>query len=129
MRRTCTRGVVAQLLLGDVESAIDTLQAASTSGATGDTLFDLSAAYAAAAIGGLGDRTGAMALDAADRGLPTAPLNPQGLWNRFVALEFLGLVQQATEAADAYLSVDSESPWADEMRIRRERLQEMLYAV
>jgi hypothetical protein len=41
---------------------------------------------------------------------------PQALWNRALALEYLGRYQEAIAAWNAYLRVDPESLWAEEAR-------------
>lgn len=62
------------------------------------------------------------ALADADAALRIDARLPEGLFNRALILERLGLTQAAREAWQRFLDVDPASPWADEARERMKRL-------
>lgn len=62
------------------------------------------------------------ALAAADRALALEPRLAEGLFNRALILEKLGVQEQARAAWQRYLEVDGASPWANEARARMARL-------
>jgi CHAT domain-containing protein len=89
-----------------------------------DSLSDLAAAYLAR-----GEKEGqpfdfVLALNAADRALAEQPGLPEALFNRAEALTRLQLTRQATEAWDAYLSIDPSSDWAADAKRHHRELQE-----
>jgi CHAT domain-containing protein len=59
------------------------------------------------------------ALDAALEALEFDSLNPAALFNAALALQSLAVDGEAVRAWNAYLEVDSASPWANEARRRR----------
>jgi tetratricopeptide (TPR) repeat protein len=63
------------------------------------------------------------ALAHADRAIRIDGALSEALFNRALILERLGLTQQARDAWDRYLKVDSSSSWANEGREHRARLQ------
>jgi CHAT domain-containing protein len=63
-------------------------------------------------------RVVARALAAADRALEIAPGRVEAMFNRAVALEALSLREPALVAWRRYLTADSDSPWAAEVRER-----------
>lgn len=62
------------------------------------------------------------ALDAYQAVLRREPKNETASFNTAVALETLGLNREAAAACQRYLSIDSKSPWADEIRERLARI-------
>lgn len=59
------------------------------------------------------------AYETAEQALRREPRNLAALYNRALALDRLGLVDEAARDWQAYLAVDSISPWADEAGRRR----------
>jgi tetratricopeptide (TPR) repeat protein len=84
---------------------------------------DLAAAQSAAALRHGRQSLLPEALASADRALRIDPRLAVALFNRAVILERLGLPREARKAWDAYLAVDSTSPWAEEARRRRDSAQ------
>ena len=62
------------------------------------------------------------ALAAADRALELDPRNAEALFNRAVAVERIGLTEEARAAWQAYLAVDGTTEWAREAREHVARL-------
>ncbi|HEX6324880.1 MAG TPA: zf-HC2 domain-containing protein, partial [Vicinamibacterales bacterium] len=113
----------AELVLGDPETAIETLDRAllanpSLAGARND----LAAAYLE-----IWRRTGdasaaTRSWDHAERALQLEPLLPEALFNKARAIQSLGLTDAARRAWNRYLEVDATSEWADEARAELMRL-------
>lgn len=100
-----------------LDRSISSLQtAARVSDRPGAALADLAAAHLVRA----GRRQSAQdlveALDAAERALESEPGNAAALFNRALALEWLGVDAQAAGAWRAFLASDSTSEWAGEAR-------------
>ncbi len=57
-----------------------------------------------------------LALEAAERAVRAAPDRPEPLFNRALALEKAGLVDQSIAGWGRYLAHDDSSPWAEEAR-------------
>jgi CHAT domain-containing protein len=100
-----------------LDRSITSLQsAARVSDRPGPALADLAAAHLVRA----GQRQSAydlvQALDAAEGALEAEPGNVAALFNRALALEWLGVDAQAAGAWRAFLAADSTSDWAAEAR-------------
>jgi len=115
---------MGHLVLGKYDAAVRDLEAAvDLDPSDGLAHLDLGAALlerfraAAQAI------DAAQALEATERGLATMQSNPQGLFNRGLALEANGRLEDAIRAWDEYLAIDAHSQWANEARERRERIR------
>ena len=123
---------VAFVLLGEIDQAVDALQRADAMEPDDPAvLADLSAALVArasqsAARGDAGASSSGedwpRALEAAEQSLAIAPERPEPAFNRALALQALGLATQAKEAWQAYLALDSASPWAEDARRHLARL-------
>jgi tetratricopeptide (TPR) repeat protein len=112
----------AQLLLRDYDGAIASLRDAVSAAPSARAESDLAAALIARAAS---QRTSAdlqVALDAASTALTRDSNSREALFNRAMALELLGLTEQATEAWRAYLKSDATGAWADEARAHLQRL-------
>jgi CHAT domain-containing protein/tetratricopeptide (TPR) repeat protein len=81
-------------------------------------LVDLSAAYLVRAERTLNSKDLVVALESAERALLRDPRNVPALFNKALALEWMGVHEQAAKAWAAYLRVDSTSEWAAEARRR-----------
>jgi tetratricopeptide (TPR) repeat protein len=87
---------------------------------TANALVDLAAAHLVRAERLQTARDLIMAVDAADRALEVDSLNVAARWNLAVALDALGLEEEAARAWAAMLAIDPTSPWAvDVSRVRR----------
>ena len=108
---------VAQLVLGEFDEAVRTLEDAAGK-APGGALVqsDLSAALAARGRRQETSSDFARSLAAADRALTADPRLPEAYFNRALALEALSLDAEARAAWRAYLLRDPEGPWASEAR-------------
>lgn len=108
---------VAQLLLGDVDDAIRTLETAVAGGASDETLHsDLAAAYASRAASMDRAEDWPRSLEFAERSIRINSSRSEAYFNKALALEALSLRQQARDAWNQYLERDADSPWADEAR-------------
>jgi tetratricopeptide (TPR) repeat protein len=115
---------VASLLAGDVEGAITSLEAAAAfPDADARVLGDLAAAHAERWRHTREAADAVAALDAAERALLHTPADPVARFNHALAVDALGLRDQAIARWRAYLEVDNTSPWADEARERLARLE------
>jgi tetratricopeptide (TPR) repeat protein len=114
---------VAELILGDAESAVVHLERARGEQPSARLLSDLSAAYLAR--GSNVDRSaGATALERAEAAIALDPRLPEAYFNRALALEYLGRRDRARAAWDDYVRVDPSSEWSGEARRRARRLSE-----
>jgi hypothetical protein len=113
---------VAELLLGDADAAIKTLERARSLENSAPILSDLAAAYIALGTGRRDEEALRRALDAATSSIELAPDRPEPYFNRAVALEGLDDRPGAIDAWAAYLQRDAASPWADEARRRQAAL-------
>lgn len=114
---------IAQVLLGDVDGAIDSLSSAvQLDSSNASTLADLAAAHLARFTerGSAADLPAA--LERLEQALGHDPDQREALFNRGQVLEALGLRTEARSAWEAYLERDSTSLWADEARRRRQSL-------
>lgn len=111
----------AYLLSGHHESALETLAAIAARG-DADALSDLAAAQLESSIRHRSPRLLAEALASADRALRARADHVEALFNRALALERLGLRDDARLAWERYLAVDATSDWSHEARGRHRRL-------
>jgi tetratricopeptide (TPR) repeat protein len=113
---------VASLLSADPEAAIVRLRTVAERTGEATAWSDLAAAHYDLAIR-LGRASEyAEARKAAERALKIEPRLPEALFNRALALERIGLTDDARAAWKRYLEVDSGSAWASEARRRLEAL-------
>jgi tetratricopeptide (TPR) repeat protein len=109
----------AALVAGDSSRAIDILEAASKANPNdAKILSDLSAAYLTQASLTNNTENAARALAMANRALEIDRLMPEAMFNRALALQTIGQVDDARTAWQAYLTIDDRSGWADEARAR-----------
>jgi len=85
-------------------------------------LVDLAAAHMVRAEREQNARDLVAAIDYADEALALEPRNLAANYNSALAKQALGLDEEAERAWDAYLSIDSTSPWAGEARRRKRAL-------
>ena len=115
---------VAQLLLGEYEAAVATLDTA-----VAESPDDVSAlSDAAAALLARGDafdraQDYPRALDAAERALGRDRSHAPALFNKALALEKMNVRDAAIAAWDDYLQIDGGSNWSREARDRRARIE------
>lgn len=115
---------VASLIAGDVDGAITSLEAAAARPDADARVFgDLAAAHAERWRRTREAADAVAALDAAERALLLTPGDPVARFNQALAVEALGLRDQAIARWRAYLDVDATSPWAEEARERLARLE------
>lgn len=115
---------IARLLTGDESQAVQRIEAAT--GKQRDNAWYWSDLAAARLSQGRSDRDPhafALSLAAADRALRIDPQSPEALFNRAIALDSLGLHDEAVAAYRKYLEIDTASPWAAEVRERLSRLE------
>lgn len=104
-----------------LERAISTLrQAAALTDRPAAALADLAAALIARAERTQAPRDLLEAYETAERSLRHEPRNPAALFNRALALDRFGLVDETAKDWQAYLALDSTSAWAEEARRRRQ---------
>lgn len=114
---------LAQLLLGDSDAAVSTLENLSLDHLTPALLANLGAAYGARAASAADPSDWFRALTYSERALLTAPVSAEALFNRALALEALRLREEAIAAWQIYLEEDRRSEWSAEAR---EHLDELL---
>jgi hypothetical protein len=107
---------VAQLLSAQRDDAIRELEAAAQNSNDARTWSDLAAAHYVSAMRDDAPAQLTLALKAADKGLELQRDLPEGLFNRALILERLGLRDPALAAWKRYLAIDASSPWANEAR-------------
>jgi CHAT domain-containing protein/tetratricopeptide (TPR) repeat protein len=113
---------LSELLIGSgegksLERSISYLQIASRlDGQPGPVLADLAAAYLVRAERAHTPRDLLAAIEAAEEALEREPRNRAALFNRALALQRFGLVEEAARGWRDYLAADSASVWADEAR-------------
>ena len=109
----------AALISGDPNRAISILEAASKANPTdAKILSDLSAAYLTQASVTSNTEAASRALAMANRALEIDRLMPEAMFNRALALQTIGQIDDARTAWQAYLTIDDRSGWADEARTR-----------
>ena len=114
---------VAQVLLGDLDDGIQTLEEAVLEAPTDAGLMsDLGAAYAARARADGQAESWSKSLEWSERALRVAPALPEARFNRALSLEGLGLSAQALEAWRSYLEADPDGPWSADAQTHVTRL-------
>ena len=109
----------AALVSGDPNRAISILEAASKANPNdAKILSDLSAAYLTQASLTSNTEAASRALAMANRALEIDRLMPEAMFNRALALQTIGQIDDARAAWQAYLTIDDRSGWADEARAR-----------
>jgi tetratricopeptide (TPR) repeat protein len=109
----------AALVSGDPNRAISILEAASKANPNdAKILSDLSAAYLTQASLTNNTENASRALAMANRALEIDRLMPEAMFNRALALQTIGQIDDARAAWQAYLTIDDRSGWADEARTR-----------
>lgn len=109
----------AALIAGDADRAITILDAASrTHPDDAKILSDLSAAYLVKAERTTSRADASSALAMANRALEIERLLPEAMFNRALALQTLGQIEDARTAWQGFLTIDDRSGWADEARAR-----------
>jgi len=107
----------AALVSGDPNRAISILEAASKANPNdAKILSDLSAAYLTQASLTNSTENASRALAMANRALEIDRLMPEAMFNRALALQTIGQIDDARAAWQAYLTIDDRSGWADEAR-------------
>jgi CHAT domain-containing protein len=107
-----------------LDEPVSSLQrAAKLDGGSARLLGDLSAAYLVRAGRTQNPRDLLEAITSADEALTVDPGSPAARFNLALALDWLGLNDQAREAWVQYLTVDSKSGWAREARSRLRALE------
>ncbi len=115
---------VAQLLLGQHQNAVESLErAVESSPARADILSDLSAAYLERARVTSAAEDWPKALATAEKAIRANPNDLSAWFNRACAIESFGVSSAGREAWNDYLQRDSQSPWATEARERLSRLK------
>ncbi|HZP48958.1 MAG TPA: zf-HC2 domain-containing protein [Vicinamibacterales bacterium] len=108
---------IAHLVVGDIERAVTTLEAAANEPtADAATFSDLAAAYLARGAARGGTRDAVAAVTAAERAIGLNPTLAEASFNRADALERAGRPEEALAAWEAFLRIDATSGWADEAR-------------
>jgi CHAT domain-containing protein/tetratricopeptide (TPR) repeat protein len=113
----------AMLLTGDSDGAIDVLARAANRERSADIWSDLAVAHIAAE-----EKTGNPlhaldAISAADQALSIDPRHAAATFNRAVALQHLGLLQESAAVWRKYLSLDSHSPWSLEAHTAAQQIE------
>jgi CHAT domain-containing protein len=110
---------IAYLVTGDASHAVLVLEeAADQTKDNAQILCDLSAAYLMRATRNNEPQDFGKALTMADRAVKVDPRLAEGWFNRASVLEHLSLWDEARQAWQDYLKVDSKSGWAEEARNR-----------
>jgi tetratricopeptide (TPR) repeat protein len=110
---------IAAIVAGQPDRAITILEAASQQQPTSATILnDLSAAYLVLAERNQSNSDAGRGLATANRALEIERLMPEALFNRALALQILGMTDDARTAWQSYLTIDDRSGWADEARAR-----------
>lgn len=121
------RGIV-HLALKEAEPAVADLQAAlALAPADPRLLNDLAVALWLHSLETDDPRPLATALETLEKAMAEAAVQgtelPEVMFNRALLLSHLGLHRSANDAWDAYLSIDSGSPWASEAQLWQRRVQ------
>ncbi|HKB09048.1 MAG TPA: zf-HC2 domain-containing protein [Vicinamibacterales bacterium] len=115
---------VASIVVGDLDRAIPMIErAVSFPPPNPRYLTDLAAAYLARAARDSRHQDLVKALAVADRAVKPDPALAEALFNRALALDQLGLVEDARGAWQEYLRADADSGWAEEARQHLRRVQ------
>lgn len=104
-------------------------RSAELSGDSVAALADLAGALIVRAERGQATRDLLEAYEMAERAVSREPRDPEALYNRALALDRLGLVDETAAAWTEYLHADWTSAWADEARRRLQRVRTLAAAV
>ena len=115
---------VAHLLINQNAESLEKLASAAGDSKDARIWNDLAAAYLAVAAGGGEKAALSRALAAADRAIQLDADRPEAYFNRALILEELNLRDQAREAWQKYLELDSSSPWSIEARQSLKKLDD-----
>lgn len=115
---------VAQLLLGQLDGAVQSLTAAAEGSNDPAVLSDLAAAYVTRAT--LTDQAGdwPQALTAASRSVDTGTRLTEALFNRALAAEALGLKANAERYWEEFLAAEPDADWRAEANEHLQRLRQ-----
>jgi CHAT domain-containing protein len=114
---------IAYLVVGDVSRAVSVLEEAADQPKPDARIFsDLSAAYFVRAGRSNQPQDFARALTMAERAVKANDRLAEAWFNRACTLERMSLAEQARQAWQDYLKIDSSSPWAEEARGRLKTL-------
>src|SRR5262249_32319124 len=107
---------IADLVVGELDAAIDELNQAAVDHPRAETFSDLSAAYLRRFVrqGRTPDAEAARSM--AERAISASPTLAEPYFNQAWALETLKRNDDAVSAWRQYLTVDGSSLWADEAR-------------
>jgi CHAT domain-containing protein len=114
---------LAQLLLGQADSAVTTLENLTEDRLTPVLLANLGASYAARAATLSDPSDWYRSLTYTERALRGSPRLAEALFNKALALDALQLKGEAAVAWRRYLERDPSSPWTVEARDRQARLE------
>jgi tetratricopeptide (TPR) repeat protein len=115
---------IAYLVSGDLDLAVSTLeQAIAQPNADARAFSDLSAAYLMRAASDPRPDDVSKAIAMADRAIQLAPRLAEAHFNRACALERASRANEARQAWQEYLDLDSKSGWADEAAAHLSRLR------
>ncbi len=124
--RTMAAVGVAELVTGSLDEATVSLEAAAArEDADASVYASLSAARIERWRISREPADAVSALDAAQHALMRDEGSPPALFNHALAVEALGMREQAIERWQAYLAVDPSSQWADEARVHLARLERL----
>lgn len=119
---------LAQMVVGEVDEAIETLEEARRTAPEDPTILsDLAALLLHRGIEGVQPTDLLRALSAADQASALAPELPQAHFNRALALEELYLTAEAAREWKRYLELDPGSPWTTEAERHLRALPEPLF--
>ena len=113
---------IGYLVVGDISRAIVALEGAASHEQSARLMSDLAAAYLVRGIRANRPEDVSRALTLATGATQRDGGMPEALFNRALALDHLSMFNDARRAWQAYLTVDSQSGWAAEARIREQRL-------
>ena len=110
---------VALLVIGEVERAVATLETASSLHPTNARILsDLAAAYLVSADRSNRAEDLRQALAVTNRAIAADRSLPEAWYNRAFTFDRLSLPREARDAWQTYLTLDQQSGWADEARVR-----------
>lgn len=116
---------LAQLLLGDADGAVSTLENLNADQSTPALLANLAAAYGARSPLSAEPSDWFRTLAYSERALRAVPALAEASFNRALALETLQLREEAVAAWRAYLAQDPGSEWSREARQRLDQLLDL----
>lgn len=118
---------VAQLLAGDVDASIGSLESAAQSQPTDATFrADVGAAYMTRFVNAGNQADADAALDAFDKALGLDPSLKEAWFNKALLLERLERPADALQAWNSYLALPNEPGWHEEALRQRDALQQKI---